>query len=67
MKAPKFEVYEAKDGHRWRLAAANGRIIAESGEAYTRRNGATKAIDTVIQACGFHAKAAAQPADRSLQ
>lgn len=29
--------YKAKDGWRWRLTASNGRIIAESGEAYVRR------------------------------
>ena len=30
------EVYKAKDGWRWRKTAANGRIVAESGEGYTR-------------------------------
>jgi len=30
-------VYFAKDGWRWRLTAANGKIIADSGEAYIRR------------------------------
>ncbi len=28
------EVYEGKDGWRWRIVAANGRILADSGEAY---------------------------------
>lgn len=36
MKRPKFVVYKAADGYRWRLMAANGRIVADSGEAYTR-------------------------------
>lgn len=31
MKQPRFEVYEAKDGWRWRLKARNGRILADSG------------------------------------
>jgi uncharacterized protein YegP (UPF0339 family) len=29
--------YKAKDGWRWRLVVRNGRIVAESGEAYVRR------------------------------
>jgi uncharacterized protein YegP (UPF0339 family) len=48
MKRPKFVVYEAKDGWRWRLVAANGRIIADSGEAYTRKHGAQRAVTTTI-------------------
>ena len=31
-----LEVYEAKDGWRWRRQAGNGEVISESGEAYTR-------------------------------
>ena len=31
MKRPRFQVYEAADGWRWRLLAANNRLIAESG------------------------------------
>ena len=34
------EVYKAKDGWRWRRQAANGKILAESGEAYTNKNDA---------------------------
>ncbi len=34
MRHPVLEVYKAKDGYRWRLKAANHKIIAESGEAY---------------------------------
>jgi Domain of unknown function (DUF1508) len=37
------EVYPAGDGWRWRKWAANGRIVAESGEAYTRKSDATEA------------------------
>lgn len=31
------EVYNAKDGFRWRLRHNNGNIVAESGEAYVNR------------------------------
>jgi uncharacterized protein YegP (UPF0339 family) len=42
VKAPQFEVYRARDGWRWRLKAANGRILA-SGEAHTRKADAVRA------------------------
>lgn len=38
----KLRVYRAADGWRWRLKARNGRIIADSGEAYTRRSDCVK-------------------------
>lgn len=44
MKTAKIDLYEAKDGWRWRMLAKNGRIVAESGEAYVRKAGALKAI-----------------------
>lgn len=47
MSRPRFDLYEAKDGWRWRLLASNGRIQAESGEAYTRRHDAMRAIRQV--------------------
>lgn len=31
----KFDVYQAKDGWRWRIKSINGHITCESGEAYT--------------------------------
>lgn len=40
--------YEAKDGWRWRLRAANGRIVAESGESYVERRGAQDGFDVVM-------------------
>ena len=43
----RFVVYQAADGWRWRLVASNGRIIAESGEAYTRARSALRAVRTV--------------------
>lgn len=43
-----FTVYKDRSGEwRWRLVAANGRIIADSGEGYTERNDATEAIERV--------------------
>lgn len=48
MKEARFVVYQAKDGWRWRLSAANGRIIADSAEAYTRKRDAVRALDIVV-------------------
>ena len=45
-RTPRFVVYKAKDGWRWRLLAANNRIIA-TGEAHTRERDAWRAVDTV--------------------
>ncbi len=46
-----FEIYEDQAGeHRWRLIAGNGRIIADGGEGYTRKDGAIKAVDRVKEA-----------------
>lgn len=42
-----FHVYPAKDGFRWRLITANNRIVAESGEAYTRERDAERAARRV--------------------
>jgi uncharacterized protein YegP (UPF0339 family) len=47
---PTFHVYLANDGWRWRLRASNNRIIAESGEAYTRRDRAQQALQRVRDA-----------------
>jgi uncharacterized protein YegP (UPF0339 family) len=46
MSEPHFTVYEAADGFRWRLVAANGEKVA-SGEAYTRREDAERAVETI--------------------
>ena len=46
----KFEVYEDNAGeYRWRLLAANGKIVADSGEGYTRRDDAHRAIATLLR------------------
>ena len=45
MKMPRFHVYmDRSGGYRWRLLAANNRLIAESGEAYTRERDAWRAV-----------------------
>lgn len=46
MNRPKFEVWKAKDGWRWRLVAGNGQIVA-IGEAHTRKSDAIRAIKTM--------------------
>lgn len=38
-----IEIYRARDGWRWRARMKNGRIVAESGEAYTRKRDAFRA------------------------
>jgi len=44
----KFKVYLAVDGWRWRLKSKNGRIIADSGEAYETKDGAEKAVRRMV-------------------
>lgn len=46
--ASKGHLYEAEDGYRWHLRAGNGRIIAESGEAYTTPKKAQDAFSKVF-------------------
>lgn len=41
-------VYEADDGFRWRIRAANGRPIASSGEAFASERNAWRALRTLI-------------------
>jgi uncharacterized protein YegP (UPF0339 family) len=49
MKAPRLQVYEDAHGEwRWRLRAANGRIVADSAEGYVNRSGAQRAAQTVL-------------------
>lgn len=44
----RFVVYQDAAGEwRWRLVAANGQVIATSGEGYTRKADAERAVDTV--------------------
>lgn len=46
----KLEKYEAKDGFRWRLLASNGKIIADSAEAYSSASALSRAIESVRNA-----------------
>lgn len=49
---PRFIVYEDSAGlFRWRLLAANNRIIADSGEGYSRERDARRAATNVCKAC----------------
>jgi uncharacterized protein YegP (UPF0339 family) len=43
MKTYTITVYKAADGWRWRMKAANGRVVADSGEAYRTKRGAERA------------------------
>lgn len=47
--AAKFEVYESKNGYRWRLKAGNGEIVA-TGEEYADKAGAKKGCEAVARA-----------------
>lgn len=48
MKAARFSVYRDAAGlWRWRLLAANNRILADSGEGYSRQRDARRAIRVV--------------------
>lgn len=48
MKSARFKCYRDEAGMwRWRLLAANNRIIADSGEGYTRQRDVRRAIRVV--------------------
>lgn len=42
-----YQVYESGGQYRWRLVAANNRIIANSGEAYHNKQDCLNAIGLV--------------------
>lgn len=50
----KFELYrsEANSEYRWRLKAANGKVIATSGEGYKNKGDCQHAIDVVKEQAG---------------
>lgn len=51
----KFEVYADKRGEfRWRLKAANGKVLADSGESYTRRRRCVDAVARIKRALGVN-------------
>lgn len=45
-----FEIYDAKDGWRWRLRAGNGRIVADGAEAYDSKSNVKRAIHDLLEA-----------------
>lgn len=47
MKPLKFEIYKGKDGFRWRLKASNGKILADSAEAYSRKKRLIAALNRI--------------------
>ena len=50
MKGARFKVYQDDaDLWRWRLQSVNGRILADSGEAYTRKADADRAVKVLIE------------------
>lgn len=47
----RIEVYKDKRGEfRWRLFSANGRIVADSGEGYIRRDNLNRALQSLHRA-----------------
>lgn len=50
MRKAKLERYRSRDGFRWRLLAVNGKIIADSAEAYETAYGLRRATASVIRA-----------------
>lgn len=55
MRRAKLELYrDAGRDWRWRLKASNGRILADSGEGYRRRNAACKAMSRVREILAGH-------------
>jgi len=46
----RFEIYrDSKNNFRWKLKAANGRVVATSGEGYTSKAACRNGIDVVMQ------------------
>lgn len=45
----KFEVFQSKNGYRWRLKAGNGEVVA-TGEEYTTKESAKKGCEAVQRA-----------------
>ena len=41
---------DASGGHRWRMRAGNGRVVADSAEAYSTRGKLMQAIDRLLTA-----------------
>ena len=51
MNRPRFTIYQdTAGGWRWKLQSRNGRVIADSGEAYTERRHAVRAVAALRKA-----------------
>lgn len=62
VRKPKLEKFEdAGGGFRWRLRATNGRIIADSAEAYSSASALNRAVASVLDA--FRSKVEVVEAD----
>jgi len=49
----KFSIYKDRRGEfRWRLVAANGQIVADSGEGYETKTGCEEAVQRIKTAAG---------------
>lgn len=54
-----FEIYPDKSGDwRWRLRAANGRVVADGAEGYASKRNVNRAIGSLFDAVD-HARASA--------
>ena len=49
----RVELYKASDGWRWRVVAANNKIIAMSSEGYRRRKDSLKSLDITFAVIGY--------------
>lgn len=49
MKTYTITIFRALDGWRWRMTAPNGRVMADGGEAYVRRQSARKAAERLVE------------------
>jgi uncharacterized protein YegP (UPF0339 family) len=47
-------LYRAPDGWRWRYTASNGRVLADSGQGYSRRADAVRGACRVAGAAEHH-------------
>ena len=50
-------LYRAPDGWRWRYVAHNGRVLADSGQGYSRRAYAVRGACRVVGAAESHTTA----------
>lgn len=47
-RAPTIDIYRDTRGQwRWRLRAANGRVVADSAEGYAERRGVDRAVEVL--------------------